>query len=286
MTLGHEISGVVEAIGGTDERIELGARVAIDPCLRCGVCRWCTRGEYHICPKGGSIGLAADGGLAALVTVPVEQLVAVPDNVSDQVAAMAEPLAVGLHAVRRSGVALGDNVLILGAGPIGIAVLMFAKLAGAGAIFVSEPLGERAEWARALGATEVFNPDSDDVRREVFLRTGRVGPDTVIEATGHKDAANLGINSVRRGGVAALAGVSGDHLDVPLGSVVYFERTVIGSLGYNFDIQRVLDLVSNGRLDPSPLLTDVYPLSQAEEVFELLRTRPGEHLKILLEPGG
>jgi (R,R)-butanediol dehydrogenase/meso-butanediol dehydrogenase/diacetyl reductase len=282
LTLGHEFSGRVAALGSPVPGVEVGTRVAVDPCLRCGVCRWCRHGEYHICAKGGSVGLASDGAFAPLVTVPVEGLVPIPDGVSDELAALAEPLAVGLHAVRRGGVQPGDTVLLLGAGPIGIAVLMALKLAGAAGIYVSEPAPERAKRAAELGATEVYDPAETDVRREVFLRTGRVGPDVVVEATGLPAQAELAVTSVRRGGRAVLAGISGGAASLPLTQLVPFERTVLGSLGYNFDIPRVLELIATARFDPSPLLTGVYPLARGLEAFDELASR--HHLKILLTP--
>ncbi|TNC26534.1 alcohol dehydrogenase catalytic domain-containing protein [Amycolatopsis alkalitolerans] len=281
-TLGHEFSGRVVALGGEVPGIGVGTRVAVDPCLRCGVCRWCRHGEYHICAKGGSLGLAADGAFAPLVTVPAEGLVPIPDGVSDRLAALAEPLAVGLHAVRRAAVQPGDHVLLLGAGPIGVAALLALKLAGAAGIYVSEPVPERARCAAELGATEVFDPGRTDVRREVFLRTGRVGPDVVVEATGLPELAELAVTTVRRGGRAVLAGISGGSASLPLTQIVPFERTVLGSLGYNFDIPRVLELIATARLDPSPLLTGVYPLARGLDAFGELGSR--HHLKILLAP--
>jgi (R,R)-butanediol dehydrogenase/meso-butanediol dehydrogenase/diacetyl reductase len=284
VTLGHELSGTVVALGGPVPGVEAGTRVAVDPCLRCGVCRWCTHGEYHICAKGGSVGLASPGGFARQVTVPVEGLVPIPDGVSDELAALAEPLAVGLHAIRRAEVQPGDNVLLIGAGPIGIAALLAAKLAGAAGIHVSEPLPGRAEKAAGIGATEVLDPSAVDVRREVFLKTGRVGPDVVVEATGRPEQVELAISTVRRGGRAVLAGISGERISVPLSQIVPFERTVLGSLGYNFDIPRVLGLIATGRLDPSPLRTGVRPLSEGRDAFAELGADRGRHLKILLTP--
>ncbi|HWD01417.1 MAG TPA: alcohol dehydrogenase catalytic domain-containing protein [Amycolatopsis sp.] len=283
-TLGHEMSGTVVALGSPVPGVEVGTRVAVDPCLRCGVCRWCTRGEYHICAKGGSIGLAADGGFASKVTVPTEGLVPIPEGVSDELAAMAEPLAVGVHAIRRAGVQPGDHVLLLGAGPIGIAALMAAKLAGAAGIYVSEPVPARARIAAEIGATEVFDPSRADVRREVFLRTGRVGPDVVVDATGRPELVELAVSTVRRGGRAVLCGISGASASLPITQIVPFERTVLGSLGYNFDIPRVLDLMATGRLDASPLLTGVRPLSAGLDTFAELATDRGGQLKILLTP--
>ncbi|WP_211260439.1 alcohol dehydrogenase catalytic domain-containing protein [Amycolatopsis jejuensis] len=284
VTLGHEFSGTVTALGSPVPGVAVGTRVAVDPCLRCGECRWCTRGEYHICAKGGSLGLAADGAFASHVTVPAEGLVPIPDGVSDEMAALAEPLAVGLHAIRRADVHPGDHVLLLGAGPIGVAALLSAKLAGAAGIYVSEPVPGRARTAAEIGATEVYDPAVTDVRREVFLRTGRVGPDVVVEATGRPELVELAVRTVRRGGRVVLCGISGASASLPITQIVPFERTVAGSLGYNFDIPRVLDLIATARLDPSPLLTGIRPLSAGPDAFAELAADRGRHLKILLTP--
>jgi (R,R)-butanediol dehydrogenase/meso-butanediol dehydrogenase/diacetyl reductase len=283
ITLGHEFSGRVVAMSGDAPGIRVGTRVVADPCLRCGTCRACQRGEYHICSKGGSLGLAADGGLAQFVRVPLVQLHAIPDGVSDEHAALAEPLAVGLHAATRAGIGPGDNVLVLGAGPIGLAALAGARSRGAAAVYVSEPSPARAEVARSMGAACVFDPTQDDVRSEVFTRTGRIGPDAVIDGTGRPDAIALGLRSLRRGGRMAIAGISPSELRVDLRQLVLFERAVVGSLGYNFDIPRVLDLMADGRLDPSPLITAIRPLSAAISTFEELSS-PNQHIKVLLGP--
>lgn len=283
MTLGHEFSGRVVAMDGEVPGIAVGTRVVADPCLRCGVCRWCLRGEYHICAKGGSIGLAADGGLAPLVRVPLIELHAVPDAVSDQHAALAEPLAVGLHAASRAQIGPGDNVLVLGAGPIGLAALIGARTAGAATVFVSEPNPARAEIARSMGATEVLDPTTDDVRKAVFAGTGRIGPDAVIDGTGRPEAIDLGLRSLRRGGRMAIAGISPSELNFDLRQIVLYERQVVGSLGYNFDIPRVLGLMASGAIDAAPLITDVRPLAAGAATLEELSS-PNQHVKVLLTP--
>ena len=114
LVLGHELSGTVVAVGAGGPGDLVGRRVTADPCWSCGTCFWCLRGDYHICRIGGSVGLASDGALAPLVLVPVQGLVPLPGTVSDQAAALAEPLAVALHAVRRGGVRVGDRALVLG----------------------------------------------------------------------------------------------------------------------------------------------------------------------------
>ena len=283
MTLGHEFSGRVVEMDGELAGITVGTRVVADPCLRCGVCRWCQRGEYHICVLGGSIGLAADGGLARYVRVPLVGLHRIPDSVSDEHAALAEPLAVGLHAAGRAQVGPGDSVLVLGAGPIGLAALIGARASGAAAVFVSEPNPARADIARSIGATEVFDPTTDDVRSQVFKRTGRIGPDAVIDGTGRPEAIALGLSSVRRGGRVAVAGISPSDVSFDLRQLVLYERTLVGSLGYNFDIPRVLELMAAGKVDAAPLVTDVRPLSAGPATLEELST-PNQHIKVLLTP--
>ncbi|MCX4815175.1 alcohol dehydrogenase catalytic domain-containing protein [Streptomyces sp. NBC_01239] len=286
LALGHEFSGTVLALGGDIPGIAVGDRVTADPVWRCGVCYWCTRGEYHICPKSGSVGLASSGAFAERVTVPLAGLTRLPDNVSDEMAALAEPLAVGLHAVTRAGVRAGDNVLVLGGGPIGFAVVLAARLAGAAGLYVSEPLKERRERLLEVGVTEAFDPRETDVRRELFVRTGRIGPDVVIDATGVPALAAQAVATVRRGGRVVLAGVGHGSVEIEMGQLVFYERTLLGTLGYNFDIPRVIDLMSTGRLDASPLLTGRFSLTDGAGVFEDLAADRARHLKVLLTPKG
>lgn len=286
LTLGHEFSGTVARVGAQVTDLRNGQLVTVDPCLRCGTCPSCLRGDYHLCTKGGSVGLAADGAFASSVLVPRANVLPVPDGVPPEWAAVAEPLAVGLHAATRAAVGPGDIVLITGGGPIGIASLLGALSRGAAAVYVSEPVPERAEIAVRFGATEAFNPTTTDVRREVFLKSGRVGPDAAIEATGRPDAIELALTSVRRGGRVSLVGISDQHLDVDLRQVVLYERSVSGALGYHHDIERVLRLMASGRLDPGPFITDVRPLTAALETFRQLATAPADQLKILLTPNG
>ncbi|MBD0735108.1 2,3-butanediol dehydrogenase [Streptomyces sp. CBMA29] len=284
LALGHELSGTVAALGAPVAGIAVGDRVTADPCWRCGVCYWCTRGEYHLCPKGGSVGLASPGAFAEYVTVPLAGLTPVPDNVSDEMAAVAEPLAVGLHAVSRAGIRPGDNVLVVGGGPIGVAVILAARIAGAAGLYVSEPLAGRRDMLRALGVTEAFDPHEVDVRREVFLRTGRIGPDAVIDATGVPALAAQAVSTVRRGGRVVLAGVGHGAVAFDMGQLVFYERAVLGTLGYTFDIPRVIDLMSAGRLDASALVTGRFPLAGGAGVFADLAADRARHLKVLLTP--
>lgn len=290
LILGHEFSGRVVALGaGADESRtpRVGERVAVDPCWSCGRCFWCLRGDYHICRVGGSVGLCSNGALAPLVRVPASGLVRLPDTITATDGALVEPLAVGLHAARQGGVGPGDHVLVVGFGAIGAAVLLAVRAAGAASVFVSEPTRQRRDRACAMGAVEAFDPGIVDVRREVFLRTNRVGPDVVFDCTGLPSLLPGIVESARRGGTVVTLGVG--HGEAPLSParLSLFERRVVGSLGYNHDHQRVVDLIAAGVIDAAQLVTAIVPLEHAVDgAFDVLATSPGDHLKILVDVRG
>ncbi|MDP1819134.1 MAG: zinc-binding dehydrogenase [Acidimicrobiales bacterium] len=181
---------------------------------------------------------------------------------------------------------MGDTVLVHGFGPVGAAVLLAAQLAGAAATFVSEPSAERRQWAARLGATAVFDPLVDDVRAETYQATGRVGADVVFECTGVPALLDGVVDTARRGGRIVLVGVGHGHGELRTNRVVLFERQLIGSLGYNHDLPRVIELIAAGRLDPTPLITGVVPLDRAvEDAFEVLLADRGSHMKVLIDVG-
>lgn len=287
MVLGHELSGTVAAVGPDVVDVPVGQRVTVDPCWRCDRCYWCVRGDYHICKRGGSVGLASDGGLAPSVRVPAAGLVPLPDAVTDRTAALVEPLAVGLHAVRRARMEPGDAVLVLGFGPIGAAVTMAARAAGAAAVYVSEPTEQRRRLAMELGATDAFDPNTVDARREAYLRTGRVGPDIVFECTGAPALLSYAIDAARRGGRVVLVGIGHGAAEVTPQRLVPYEREVIGSLGYRHDLPRVVRLIDSGLVVPDAMITGVVALEEAVQgAFDTLLADRGQHMKILIDVGG
>jgi (R,R)-butanediol dehydrogenase/meso-butanediol dehydrogenase/diacetyl reductase len=173
---------------------------------------------------------------------------------------------------------------VLGAGPIGAAVTLAAVAVGAGKVFVSDPVASRRVRVLDLGATEAFDPQAVDVRREVFLRCNRVGPDVVFECTGVAELLTHAVEMARRGGTVVLLGVGRGTAQLSSLSVVAFERTIVGSLAYNRDLPRVVDMIASGRIDPHPLVTAVVPLNNVvRAAFEPLATGDGEQLKVLVD---
>lgn len=284
ITLGHEFSGDVVSVGAGVDESWVGTLVSVDSSLHCGTCPACRAGDYHVCASGGAVGLAADGAFADLVEIPATQLFRVPEGVPARLAALAEPLAVGLHAARRGDVAPGDRVLVTGAGFIGMAAILGALACGAAEVYVSEPDPQRRQLAMHIGATATFDPSTDDVRREVFSATGRVGPDVAIDATGIPQVLNMAIRSVRRRGRIVIAGLGELPLECSVRDLVLYERSVLGSLGSRLEIPRVLGLMASRRWDLSALITGVYSLDDSQAVFSDLARGPSGGLKVLLTP--
>lgn len=248
VTLGHEFAGRVVTTGPGVAGLAAGDRVCGDACLRCGDCFWCRRGEYNICASGGSVGLHADGAFAGLLKVPAYTLHRVPDGVDDRAAAVAEPLAVGLHGLRRGRFETGETVVVAGFGMVGAAVALVAAASGAGRVIVVEAAPRRAEAARRAGATDVLAP-GENLRSEVHARTDGRGADIVVDCTGRDDVLPVSVELSRRGGRVVVCGLAHQPSALRADRLVYFEREVIGSLGYRHDHEAVLRLLEAGKID-------------------------------------
>jgi (R,R)-butanediol dehydrogenase/meso-butanediol dehydrogenase/diacetyl reductase len=283
VTLGHELVGTLVEGTSPDGTIRPGARVTVDACLRCGICAACVRGDYHMCRSGGSIGLHLDGGFAPLVAVPGYTLVAVPDSVTDDQAALTEPFAVALHGLERAGVAPGRDVLVLGFGTIGAASALVARALGA-LPHVVELDEERRRVAERLGLP-TLDP-GDDLPRRVRKQLGDGGADVVVESTGVAAVLPVAIECAARGGRVALLGLPSAPSTVDARRITLFERSLVGSLGYRHDLPRVLGLVASGHLDPALLVSARVPLAEAAGAVEELASRSAGKIKVLVDTAG
>jgi (R,R)-butanediol dehydrogenase / meso-butanediol dehydrogenase / diacetyl reductase len=279
ITLGHELSGRVVA---ADDQLAwpAGTRVTVDACWRCGTCDACRSGAYQRCPDGGSIGLHSDGGLARFVVVPEYCLVAVPDGVPDRHAALSEPFAVALHALDRGAAQAGDEVLVLGFGAIGAASALAARALGARAPVVElEPA--RQTRAEELGFA-TLDPGNGLARRVRRLLGG--GADVVVESTGAPALLPVAVECARRGGRVSLVGLGAATATLDPARLVLFERSLIGSLGYQHDIPRALAMMDAGLIDPDAMIAGVVPLGAAVDTIAELAARPDGRIKVLVEP--
>jgi len=280
VTLGHELVGTLVEGSSPDGSIQPGARVTVDACLRCGVCAACQRGDYHLCRYGGSVGLHLDGGFAPLVAVPGYTLVAVPDQVTDDQAALTEPFAVALHGLERARVAAGNDVLVLGFGPIGAATALVAQALGA-TPYVVEIDASRRALATELGLAVLDS--GDDLPRRVRKQLGDGGADVVVESTGVAAVAAVAVECAARGGRIALLGLPKEATMLDMRRLTLFERSLVGSLGYRHDLPRVLRLAAAGVLDPAKIVSLTVGLAEARSALEMMASSPSGNIKVLVD---
>jgi (R,R)-butanediol dehydrogenase/meso-butanediol dehydrogenase/diacetyl reductase len=285
VTLGHEFSGRVTAVGPGVQGIAPGERVAADACWRCERCPACVSGAYNQCALSGSIGLASDGALARRVRFPAYCVVPLANSVSDRAGAMLEPLAVALHALRRVAASPGETVVVLGFGAIGACTAEIAAAMGL-TVLVSEPGVARRARAEELGhATIAPEGTPREVARAVRGRTAG-GAQLVVDASGVAAALEAAPDMTGRGGRIALVGLPKTSPAIDAARLVLYERSLIASLGYAHDLPRVAAMIAAGQIDPERLITRAIGLEDTPDELERLARAPGDDIKVLVEVGG
>lgn len=281
VTLGHEFAGRVIQTDG--DGIQVGDRVAVDGCIKCGECWYCRHGNYVLCDKLAILGFDAHGGFAERVAAPNYALHKLPDTVSNEEGALIEPLSVVVHAVRRGRVAPGDIVCVVGAGMIGLGTLQVARAAGAAAVYVVERLPSRRVKALALGATAVIDPEEGDPAEQLQKLTNGYGADVAFDCVGLQASLDSALNLARKGGRVVIVGVFKTPPVVDMNKVVLQEREIIGCLAYVDDFPRAIALVADGRVDANALITDRIELRNIqEEGFQKLMDEPDKHVRIIV----
>lgn len=286
MVIGHEYSGRIAEVGPGVKSLEPGQKVAIE-CVRvCHRCYWCKLGEYASCLNQVSIGQVDDGGMADYFIVPAENCVPIPEEMPDDVAALAEPLAVMVRGVRKGRVMAGDLVTVVGAGTIGLMAVAAARLAGAREIIVIAHGGRRAEVASLMGANHVLNSKEEGWREEFMDITKGLGSEVVIDTGGNLAAMRLAVDLTMRRGRCVVNSVIADDVKLSAWDLVIDEKEVIGTVAHSFDkefpwaVQFLLD----GRVNVEPIVTDRIHIEEAvEKGFDrLLKDR--NQIKILVTP--
>lgn len=290
--MGHEFGGTVTEVGSGVTGVTEGDRVAVHPNVPCGECRYCEDGQYNVCPDVVAVGFQlGEGGFAENAVVPKGQVHLLPDSVPTEAAALVEPFAVGLHAVRRSGLQPGDTAAVFGCGPIGQTVTWAAAAAGAKCVFVSEPNDTRRDIAGAFGADTGLDPLETDVPETISEATDG-GVDVAFEFAGVEATFNAAIDSTRRGGTVTVGSMSRGTVSTDLDDVVTTERTIVGTYCYGFPPQAdrsefgtVLRSLAAGEIDVDTYVTDRIDLSDiVESGFEALLAPDTDQVKVLVTP--
>ncbi|HUV03732.1 MAG TPA: zinc-dependent alcohol dehydrogenase family protein [Armatimonadota bacterium] len=280
---GHEFSGEVVKVGSKVSDVSVGDRVTIDPNIVDYTCYFCRRGQIHLCENLTALGVNYDGGFAEFCRVPAVQAYKVPDSVSLDEAAMAEPLACCIHGIDRANITPGDSVVVLGAGSIGLLLVQLARIAGASHIIVSEPDERKRHMAARFGSDAQVDPSKQDVTAEVAELT-KVGADVVIESAGRLETAQLALKLARRGGTVLQFGVvSPDQLaEVSPYDVYYNELTVRGSFVNPYTHARAIKLLASKQVEVMPLITHRFTLDESAKAFETAQSK--DAVKVLLVP--
>lgn len=236
MIIGHEASGVVAKLGKNVKTLAVGDRVAIEPGVSCRLCDYCKTGRYNLCPDMAFCATPPyDGNLRRYYAHAADFCFKLPDHVSMEEGALLEPLSVGVHACRRANVELGSEVLILGAGPIGLVTLLAAKAMGASKIMITDLLAKRLEVATDLGATHTLlikrDASETDLVRMVHEALGSQ-PDKTIDCSGVESTARLALNATRSGGCVVVVGMGPPEIRLPLVSAMAREIDVRGVFRY------------------------------------------------------
>jgi L-gulonate 5-dehydrogenase len=279
---GHEAVGDVVA-GGEPRGLREGQRVVLDPTISCGHCRPCRLGRYNCCVNIRVIGVHAPGTMAELFAAPVERVHPVPDSVPDELAVLAEPLSIARHATDRAGLVEGDQVGILGAGAIGLSLVLMAKARGARcAISDLEPA--RLTLAEAMGADLTLQAGECDVVEAVTDWTGGEGVAVAFEAIGTPPTIRAAAEMTASAGRVVILGLCQRDVPLPGAMFVRKELEVVGSRLHQNTVEEVVAMLARREIDPRPMLTDVRPLDAFQSALDDLRERPSEFVKIALRP--
>jgi threonine dehydrogenase-like Zn-dependent dehydrogenase len=280
LVMGHEFSGTVVEVGPDVSKEWDGQLVAVNPFLSCGECRQCRMGQRQLCYSRKIIGVDHPGSYAEYVAVPSTALYRVGDPV---MGALVEPLACAVRAASLTGADVGDSVMVIGAGTIGLMALRALKARGAGRCIVVDTNPARLRWASEWGATSILNPKADDVHSSVKDATAGEGVDSVVDAVGSGETRAQALASVRRGGKAVFIGLHENMSSLPGNDIVRSEKQVIGSFSYSDeDFRRAVALANGGFLETSGGWLDIRGLETGQASFLEQTTPSAPYSKIIL----
>ena len=270
--LGHEASGEVVEFGKKVKKLRKGDKVAIEPGISCGKCEFCIRGRPNICPFVRFLGTPpVDGALREYIVMPEENLIKIPEGLGYEEGVLSEPLAIGIYAVKLSGLKIGDDVAILGAGPIGLSILFSARESGANRIFVSDLIDERIEFAKKIGADFTVNANKEDITEIVKKITDNRGVDISFESAGKKETFRQVIHTSRIGGKSVLVGIpSEDIVEFEAHIMRRKELELINVRRSAFCTEIALNLIKNSKLPFKEIVTHRYQFEEIEDALNLV----------------
>lgn len=283
--LGHEFSGQVAAVGEGVEGLPVGTNVTARPGIsHCGRCRMCIEGKTNVCSEKNRLGFEQNGAFAEYVRVHKDQIHVLPEEIDLTTAAMIEPLAVVVHALRSVTIKPSDTVLVIGPGPIGLIALLLSKANGATvAISGLSKDHKKLSLAQELGADLLIDAEKENGINKLLEMTDGDGSDIVLECTGTAGGVNQGLELCRTGGIYVQIGTWSHPLTVDFMKIAYKELTITGSYGHTkLDWRNSIQLLQTKRIDLTPLIQGIYSMNEWEKAFK--DAESGEKAKILIKP--
>lgn len=270
--VGHECAGVVEAVGSNVSRVQAGDAVAIDPAMFCGACEQCRMGRPNTCLHLRFLGCPgqAEGCLSEYIVMPEQCCFRLQESTDPELGALSEPLAIGVYACTLARSLGGARIGILGCGPIGMSVLLSARHAMAGAVYVTDKIDARLQLATQGGATWTGNPDKADVVAEIAEREPGL-LDYVFECCGKQEAIDQAIALLRPGGTLFLIGIPEvERISFSIDAMRRNEITFQNVRRQNGCTKKTLDLIESGDIDPRFLITHRFPMEETQNAFEMV----------------
>lgn len=281
--MGHEFSGVVDAVGEKVTRWKKGDRVLANPLMTCGVCENCRKGLPNVCSNRHGLGVDLNGAYAEYVKVREDMVFALPDSLTFEEGALVEPLGVAMHAVNRTPLLLCESLVIIGSGTIGLLTLLAARLKGAGKIIMIDTDDDRLAFAKKLGADEIVNSRTTDPLEFVKAVTHGRGADGVIEAVGISPTAALSLQIAANGAHVTWIGNSQPMIEINMQQIVTRELTVSGSYGFISEFETAIEAIRSGRIKPMVLVEQEAKLEDAGRLIEELSAGKINPVKVMLK---
>ncbi|WP_242876028.1 zinc-dependent alcohol dehydrogenase family protein [Cellulosilyticum sp. I15G10I2] len=268
LIMGHEFSGTVEQVGSQVKKVNIGDVVTVDPNNMCGECYYCKNAMEQFCENVIGIGTTFDGGFAQYIVVTEKQVFKFKEGMDALTAAMTEPVSCCLHGIDLCNIKLGDEVLVIGGGPIGLMMLQMAKMAGASKIILSEPVEEKRELALKLGADITINPLEEDI--EAVIKANCKNINAVIECVGKVHTIDSAIKCAGKGATVMMFGLTGpdEALHVKPDIVFKKELKLTSSFINPYTFERSIAILESGKLNVRDTITDIVELEECVKVFE------------------
>lgn len=280
--IGHEIAGEIVSIPENNKRgLKPGDRVVVDPYLYCGSCYPCSVGRTNCCNDLKVLGVHIDGGMAEYYCHPADMLIKIPENMTWEQAAMAEPLTISLHGVHRGGLKEGEYCAIIGAGPIGLAAGMIAQAYGAHAILM-DLVQERLDFAKTLGIEYVINSAQEDPVEKVREITGGEMAQQVMECSGANPAVRSTLDLVSHAGRVTLTGWPKIETSLPTDVITKKEIDIRGARTSAGEFEEALDLILTGKVDMTKILTKTIRMEETPDTIIDIEKNPGDYMKVVV----